>query len=98
LIRNTEPHQNRASSAPPSIGPTATPRPLAAAHSAIAFGRWASDVVRTMIDRVAGISSALPRPISPRVTINSSGLVLNAANADATENRTRPANRVARGP
>jgi hypothetical protein len=98
LTRNTEPHQNRASSTPPTTGPSATPSPLADAHSAIALDRWASDVVRTMIDSVAGMSSALPNPIRPRVTISSTALVLNAANADAAENSTRPANRVARGP
>jgi ATP-grasp domain len=36
LIRNTDPHQNRASSTPPTIGPSAIPRPLVPAHRPIA--------------------------------------------------------------
>jgi len=98
LTRNTEPHQKWLSSAPPTTGPTATPRPLDELQIAIARVRFSSGVLCTMTDRVAGISSALPAPMTARATISQAGLVAKAPAPEAAPNSASPAMSVFRGP
>ncbi|MGI3225759.1 hypothetical protein ACRJ4B_19595 [Streptomyces sp. GTA36] len=51
-----------------------------------------------MTDRVAGISSALPAPMTARATISQAGLVAKAPAPEAAPNSASPATRVFRGP
>jgi hypothetical protein len=73
LIRKTEPHQKCSSSTPPSTGPIATARPTAPAQTPMARGRSRGSKTLAMIERVAGMTAAAPRPISARAAISWSG-------------------------
>jgi hypothetical protein len=82
LIQNTDDHEKLRISAPPTIGPTAMPMPLAAVHTAMALARSpGSPKTLTRIDRVVGMISAPPTPITPRPTISA---VVDAAVAATT--------------
>jgi hypothetical protein len=70
LIRKTEPHQKFSSSRPPTIGPMATPRPTAPAQMPMARGRSCGVKTLAMIESVAGMTAAAPRPISARAAIS----------------------------
>src|SRR4029079_10089132 len=64
LIQNTDDHEKLRINAPPTIGPTAMPLPLAAVHAAIALARSrGSPKTLTRIDSVVGMISAPPTPI-----------------------------------
>ena len=61
LIQNTDDHEKLRISAPPMIGPSAMPAPLAAVHAAIALARSrGSPNTLTRIDSVVGMISAPP--------------------------------------
>ena len=90
LIQNTDDHEKLRMSIPPTIGPSAMPRPLAAVQTAMALARSrGSPNTLTRIDSVVGMISAPPRPITPRPTISA---VVDVAVADTTD----PARKVAR--
>ena len=92
LIRNTDPHQKRASSRPPTIGPSAMPSPVVAAHRPIA--RWRSFASRNMVvmmESVAGMSMAPPMPMLARAAISMSTEPENAAQIEPAAKATRPA-------
>ncbi len=87
---NTDPHQKCSSSRPLVIGPSAPPTPANAAQIAIAFGRsWIGNEFR-MIDRVAGMISAAPRPITERRAISCAGSPDWLAASAARPKITRP--------
>lgn len=98
LTRKTEPHQKWLSSAPPTTGPTATPRPLDELQIAMARVRFSGGVLCTMTERVAGISRALPAPMKARATISQAAFPANAPAPEAAPNSARPARSVVRGP
>ena len=70
FTRNTEPHQKCSSSQPPATGPMAAPAPASPAQTAMARARSCGGKTLVRIDRVAGITSAAPTPMIPRVTIS----------------------------
>jgi len=70
FTRKTAFQEKFSSSAPPTIGPRTMPTPETAAHVAMARGRSASENRFVIRDSVAGISSAPPRPITPRMAIS----------------------------
>jgi hypothetical protein len=70
LMRNTEPHQKCSSSRPPTIGPMATPRPTAPAQTPMARPRSRGSKTLAMIDSVAGMTAAAPRPITARAQMS----------------------------
>ena len=92
LIQNTDDHEKLRISAPPTIGPSAMPAPLAAVQTAIALARSrGSPNTLTRIDSVVGMMSAPPRPMTQRPAIS---IVVEPAVAATTEparNVTRPA-------
>ena len=90
LIRKTDPHQKRSSSAPPTIGPIATPRPTAPAHSPMARARSRGSKTFEMIDRVAGMIAAAPTPISARAPMSCPGLCAYAEASEARPNKASP--------
>ena len=56
--------------APPTIGPMTMPSPETAAQVAMARGRSLAGKRFVISDSVAGIRSAPPRPIRPRIAIS----------------------------
>ena len=92
LTRNTDPHQKCASSSPPMIGPSATPTPVVAAHRLIARCRSpGARYMSLMIDSDDGISSAPPIPMPARAAISTVTEPANAAQAEPTAKKARPA-------
>src|SRR2546427_5206494 len=70
LMRNTEPHQKRARSRPPAIGPKAPAAPVTLAQMAIALGRSCGGKTLMRIDSVDGMMRAAPAPIRARQAIS----------------------------
>src|SRR5215813_11045141 len=98
LIRKTEPHQKCSSSAPPTTGPIATPRPTDPAQTPIALPRSRGSKTFEMIDKVAGRTAAPPMPISARAPISWTGVCAYADASEARPNMTRPASSMRRRP
>ncbi len=73
LIRKTAPHQNQAISAPPSTGPPTSPTMATALQAAIALRLSCSSNTVIRIDRVLGMMSAPPMPITVRAAISVTG-------------------------
>ena len=95
FIKKTEPHQKRASSAPPTIGPRAKPTPLVPAQIAIAFWRCAvSRNTSVMIESVEVIMSAAPMPMAARAAISIPTDPENAAQADPAAKASTPIRKV----
>ena len=72
-MRKTAVQSNCSSSQPPLAGPMPTPMPATAAQMPIAFGRSSAGKTLVMIDRVVGMISAPPMPISALVTMSMFG-------------------------
>src|SRR5215471_5714750 len=72
------PHQNRSSSHPPAIGPSAIPTPALAPHTPMASARWRR-TVNTLVssDSVDGNIIAAPSPITARAAISCPLVVAN---------------------
>src|SRR5699024_973023 len=91
LIRNTEPHHQTSSKAPPTTGPAAAPTTATAPQMPIAVLRSCSSLkVRRISAKVAGIMTAAPSPKTARAPIKKAGVGENAAANDATPKTTRP--------
>ncbi len=98
MTRNTEPHQKWLSNTPPTTGPVAAATPATAVQMAMARPRSRSLKMLPRIDKVAGMVAAPPRPITPRATASCSGLVVNAATAEAVPNTLSPTSSRVRRP
>ncbi len=57
-------------SQPPAIGPSAIPRPATAAQAPIAFARSSAGKTAVRIERVEGMMSAPPTPMSARLAMS----------------------------
>jgi hypothetical protein len=90
LTRKTAPQLKCSSSRPPAVGPIATPRPETAAQMPIAFARSPAGNTFVRIESVAGIISAPPTPMSPRVAMSASALDATAERAEPAPNTSRP--------
>jgi hypothetical protein len=98
-IRNTHPHQNRSSSAPPINGPSAPPVEKLVIQTPIATVRCRGS--RNMFrinDSVDGARVAAATPSTARVAISIDALVENAASTEAAPNAAAPINRRRRRP
>ena len=97
--RNTEPHQNSSSSAPPRSGPAAAPADRLAAHTPMAVRRWpgSANMVR-ISDRVEGISVAPATPSRARAAISIGALVESAARTDTAAKAAPPISSTRRRP
>src|SRR5664280_2338111 len=95
LTRKIDPHQKWASSQPPAIGPMAIPKPVVPDQMPMARS-WSSGSRKTsvMMDRVAGMMQAAPRPIAARAQSSAFGDVENAEAADPAPKITSPAQRI----
>ena len=89
--RNTEPHQKKWSSSPPSSGPSAPPSEKLVTQTPIANVRCpGSRKMFRISDRVEGASVAAAIPSSARATISIATLVANAASTDASPKAAAP--------
>ncbi len=99
MIQNTDDHEKLRISAPPMIGPTAMPTPLAAVQAAIALARSrGSPNTLTRIDSVVGIIRAPPAPITQRPAMSTSVDEAVAAITEPVRNATMPASSACRRP
>jgi hypothetical protein len=99
LIQKTDAQEKLRISAPPTIGPSAMPAPLAAVQMAMALARSRGEPnTLTKIDRVVGMISAPPRPITPRLTMSDVVDEELAAATDPARNVASPAIRAWRRP
>ena len=99
LIQNTEDHEKLRMSAPPMMGPTAIPAPLAAVQAAMALARSrGSPNTLTRIDNVVGMIRAPPTPMMQRPAMRAVVEVAVAATTDPPRNVARPATSAWRRP
>src|ERR1700712_4744843 len=94
LIQNTDDHEKLRINAPPTIGPSAIPAPLAAVHPAIALARSrGSPKTLTRIDSVVGMINAPPTPMTQRPAMRAVVEPAVAAMTEPARNVARPARR-----
>lgn len=90
-MRNTDPHQNTSSSAPPTSGPIAAPVEKLITQMLIAVVRSrGSGNMFEMSDKVDGARVAAAIPRSARVAMSIAGVEENAARIDTTPNAAAP--------
>ncbi len=90
-IRNTEPHQNSSSSAPPTSGPIAAPAEKLAIQTPIAILRSPGSAnMLKMSAIVEGASVAPATPSRARAAISIGALDAKAASTDAAPNDAAP--------
>ena len=90
-MRNTEPHQKKCSSRPPSAGPSAAPAEKLITQTPIAAVRCRSsrNILR-ISESVEGASVEAAIPSSPRATMSIATLVAKAASTEASPNIAAP--------
>jgi hypothetical protein len=98
FTRNTEPHQKWSSSQPPTMGPSGTPRPMAAAMIEMARARWAGGKITGRIAVAIGVMIAEPSPIRARAAISPPVAVVQAAPTEARPKKPRPTSSTRRRP
>ena len=98
FTRKTDPHEKCSSSHPPATGPIAIPRPATAAQMPIARARSSAGKTLVRMERVVGMISAPPMPMSARVRISVSALSDMAASSDPVPNTSIPATSARRRP
>lgn len=93
---NTACHGNRASSAPPSSGPSACPPAATAVQIPIARGRSRSENTRVSTASVAGTTHAPPTPMPALATISCTGSPAVTASTENPAKSASPASHIAR--
>ncbi len=84
--------------APPTRGPTATPRPAMPPQMPMASGRRRSGTASVRSDSESGMIAAPPRPWIARATMSCVGSVLSAAPIDASVKTPMPMRKTVRRP
>ena len=90
LIRKTELHEKTSRSNPPARGPRPMPMAAVPAHTPMARPRSSRGKTLVMIDSVAGMISAAPRPMRTRSTMSWFTLPAKMTAALAPPKRMRP--------
>jgi hypothetical protein len=91
LTRKMEPHEKYFSSSPPLTGPSATARPLVAAHTEMAMARCLGAVnTFTNSASVAGKMSAPPTPIAARQAMSAPAESAVDASTEVSANSASP--------
>src|SRR5690242_16505912 len=90
LIANTDDHENHSSSVPERSSPTTAPAPAMPAQMPTARPRSSSGKTFVMMERVVGMTSAAPTPITARSAISQPGSLTKTAASDATPKTARP--------
>ena len=80
--------------APPTNGPSATPRPEIPDQIPSAAARFSAGTASLIRVRVSGVRIAAPRPCNARAAISNSIVGARAANALAAVNRPTPATNI----
>ena len=96
--QNTHCQLMPSTTAPPTSGPNATPRPLIADHPPSARPRRSGGTASDRIVRVSGMTIAAPAPWMARAAISSPTPGASAAAADASVNTPRPMPNMRRRP
>ena len=92
LIQKTDDHEWLRMRKPPTIGPSAMPTPATAVQIAMALARSrGSPKQLTMIDRVVGMMSAPPRPMTPRPAMSIVAVPARALRIDPAMKVASPA-------
>ena len=84
--------------APPTSGPSATPRPLTPDHTPSARPRRSEGTAELRIVRLSGATMPAPRPCTARAAINAPVVGASAAAADATVKMESPMTKTRRRP
>ena len=84
--------------APPTSGPTATPRPEMPPQMPMARGRRSGATAPLRRARDSGMTPAAPSPWTARAAINWAGSTLSAASTDPTPKATMPTTNAVRRP
>ena len=90
LNRNTDCQSQTSSSTPETSRPKTAPAPATPTQAPTARPRCSAGNDVVMIDRVVGMTSAAPTPITPRRTISTSGSAVNAAAAEPSAKTASP--------
>ncbi len=90
LIKKIECQEKWSISTPPRTGLPTRPSIDTAVHAAIALPRSDSSKTMMRIDRVEGMISAPPMPITTRAAITSPGFTAKVAASDAAPNSSNP--------
>jgi hypothetical protein len=98
LSPNTDRHDHSSRRAPAASSPSTAPPPATAAQMLTARVRCSPAKVPVMVDRVAGMTSAAPRPRTARRPISSLGVLAAMATAEVAPKIDRPAISVSRRP
>ena len=80
--------ENHSKRTPQHSSPKMALPPATAAHTLTAFARSAGGKVPVIVDKVAGMTNAAPKPMSPRSTISSLAEDAAMATADAPPKTT----------
>src|ERR1700744_4883342 len=91
LIQNTEAQEKRASSRPPSTGPSGRPSAVPAGRMPIALGRSGSPDVGAALARGSGSPTPPPSPIGARAAISPPADPDSAHHSDAARKMPSPA-------
>ena len=99
LMRKIQPQCRCWLTSPPMTGPSARPSAETAPQMPIAVVRSRASVnVAAMIARLAGITSAAPRPCTARAAISTSALPARPAASEESVKMTRPTRKIRRRP
>src|SRR5450755_327699 len=96
LSPNTDRHDQNSRSTPEVSSPSTALAPATPAHIPTARVLSAEGKVLVIVDRVAGMTRAAPRPITPRRRINVLAEPAVIAAPEAAPKTTRPINNVIR--
>jgi hypothetical protein len=88
---NTDGHDHTSKRSPETRTPSTAAPPATAAHTLTARVRCSSGKVPVMVDRVAGMTSAAPRPRTARRPMSSVAELAVMATADPAPKIVRPA-------
>ena len=98
LSPNTDRHDQNSRRTPEVSSPSTALAPATPAHIPTARVRSAEGKVLVIVDRVAGMTRAAPRPITPRRRINSLAEPAVIATPEAAPKMASPISKVARRP
>jgi hypothetical protein len=94
LTANTDGHENHSSNVPERSRPMIAPAPAMPAQMPTARPRSWGGKTLVMIDRVVGITSAAPTPITARRPISVDGALTSIAASEAPPKTTSPVSRI----
>ena len=98
LSQKIQCHEMPSTIAPPTTGPSATPRPEMPDHAPIASPRFSDGKASASSVSVSGVTIAAPTPWRARAVINAPVVGASAAAAEAAVKMARPMRNIRRWP